>query len=40
MSRGGRPVITIRLNEGEKDELLSIAHSRLLPHGLVRSPTL
>ena len=36
MSRGGRPVITITLNEEEKDELLSITHSRTLPHGLVQ----
>ena len=32
MSRGGRPPIPIRLNGG----LLSIVHSRTLPHGMVQ----
>jgi putative transposase len=32
----GRPVAPIVLNDDEKSQLLSLAHSRALPHGLVR----
>ena len=35
MSRG-RPAVPITLDENEKDQLLGIARSRSLPHGLVR----
>ena len=34
--RRGRPVAPIVLNEDEKAQLLSLANSRALPHGLVR----
>lgn len=32
----GRPVAPIRLSDEEKSQLLSLAHSRSLPHGLVQ----
>ena len=32
----GRPIVPIRLTEQEQTQLLSLAHSRSLPHGLVQ----
>ena len=36
MVRAGRSPIPISLNEEETDQLIGIARSRTLPHGMVR----